>query len=117
MQKKIPDIRIKPKLGGLDKLTPAFNNLSEKRIASSKIQDRRPSRQFRELHDIKTPDNVRSEMSTIKILWEQLGVMDNYRQIFENIISDLDVTIRKDFLEFEVNSLNKFHEQLTVIIL
>jgi hypothetical protein len=53
-------------------------------------------------------------MTSIKNLWEQLGVVDTYKQVFESVICDLDTNVRKDFLEFEISSLIKFHELLMV---
>ena len=80
------------------------------------MQDRAVSKQFRELHESnnRTPELFKNEIITIRNLWEQLGVVESYKQIFENVVQDLDIAVRKDFLEFEISSLSKFNEQLTV---
>jgi phage tail sheath gpL-like len=90
-----------------------MTHISEKRIGSSKTNDRVASK-ARELQDHKTPEILKNEIIAIRNLWDQLGVVENYRQIFENVVLDLDLSVRKDFLEFEINALNKFYEQLTV---
>lgn len=54
------------------------------------------------------------ELNMIQTLWEDLGVTQTYRLIFESIILDLDDTMKKDLLDFEINSLKKFSECLLV---
>lgn len=57
------------------------------------------------------------EMNTIQLMWEDLGVTESYKVVFENVVVDLDSQIRKDFLAFEITSLRVFTEQLIVSIL
>jgi hypothetical protein len=54
------------------------------------------------------------ELSNIKILWEDLGVTDNYQIIFENLSKDIDPIMKQDLFELEHNSLKKFSELLIV---
>ena len=54
------------------------------------------------------------ELNMIKTLWEDLGVTQTYRLIFESISIDLEDTMKKDLFDFEINSLKKFNECLLV---
>lgn len=56
------------------------------------------------------------EINMIQTLWEDLGVTHTYRLIFESITLDLDDSMKKDLLDFEINSLKKFSECLMVMI-
>ena len=47
-------------------------------------------------------------------MWEDLGVTDNYRQLYENIARELSDTLRKEFVDFEINTLKKFLDNLIV---
>jgi valyl-tRNA synthetase len=116
----MPEIKLKSKFEGLILFNIAINNPSEKRILSSKHEKfiPRPSKELQqEAIFKKTPEIVTSEMATIRSLWEQLGVVDNYRQVFETVIHDLDISVRKDFLDFEIISLTRFHDQLLVTLI
>lgn len=55
------------------------------------------------------------EFTNIKMLWDDLGVTDNYRVIFENLSKDIDPLMKQDLFEHENNSLGKFSELLIVI--
>ena len=57
------------------------------------------------------------EFTNIKMLWEDLGVTDNYQIIFENLSRDIDPIMRQDLFEHENNSLGKFSELLLVNII
>jgi hypothetical protein len=109
--KKMPDIKTKSKLEDILSIKNFSNaTQNEKRTGSSKPHDRKASKD----KGLQT-DLICNEMISIKNLWEQLGVVDNYKQVFESVICDLDMNIRKDFLDFEISSLIKFHEQLVVL--
>ena len=48
-------------------------------------------------------------------MWDDLGVNVEYKNIFLSIAVDLDVSICKEFLDFEINSLTKYADSLTVL--
>lgn len=54
------------------------------------------------------------EYNTIVSLWEDLGVTDNYKAIFENLSRDIDPLMKKDLFESEITSLRKFSDLLFV---
>lgn len=60
-------------------------------------------------------DPFAEEYNTIISLWEELGVTDNYKAIFDNLSKDIDPLMKKDLFESEINSLRKFSELLFVI--
>lgn len=49
---------------------------------------------------------------TIKSLWNETGVTDNYRTVYENIASQLETVYRNEYFDFEINSLKKYKEEL-----
>jgi hypothetical protein len=53
-------------------------------------------------------------MNIIKSMWEDLGVTEDYRFIYENVVKDIQSSMRKDFLDFELNNLKKFSDNLLV---
>ena len=57
------------------------------------------------------------EFTNIKMLWDDLGVTENYQIIFENLSRDIDPIMRQDLFEHENNSLGKFSELLLVNII
>jgi hypothetical protein len=59
-------------------------------------------------------DPLFEEFSNIKILWEDLGVTDNYQIIFENLSKDIDPIMKQDLYELENNLLKNFSELLLV---
>jgi hypothetical protein len=56
--------------------------------------------------------NEEQDFSEVLALWEDLGVTESYRLIFDSIAQELDQSFRKDFFEFELNSLKELQEQL-----
>jgi hypothetical protein len=54
------------------------------------------------------------ELNMINTLWEDLGVTQTYRLIFDSISMDLEDSMKKDLFDFEINSLKKFNECLLV---
>lgn len=54
------------------------------------------------------------EINVISSLWDDLGVTDYYRVIFESLLKDLDSDMRKDLLDHEMFSLKKFSDCLLV---
>jgi hypothetical protein len=61
----------------------------------------------------KNYEPVSEEMSIIQSLWDDLGVLENYRVIFRYICLELDHTTKKSFLEFELTSLRKLYEHFS----
>lgn len=57
------------------------------------------------------------EINMITSLWDDLGVTDFYRVIFESVLKDLDSNMKKDLLDHEMSSLKKFSDCLLVIYL
>lgn len=60
-------------------------------------------------------DPFMKDLNKIINLWDDLGVTDNYRVIFENLSRDIDPLMRKDLFENEISALRKFSELLFVI--
>lgn len=50
--------------------------------------------------------------SIIRALWEELAVTDNYKNVFENISSQLEKSYRENYWDFEILNLKKFKENL-----
>ena len=78
-------------------------------------------RMFKASHenfDINSNDETitSEEMNVIRSMWEDLGVTEGYRIIYENIVKDIDKRMRKDFLDFETTNLKKFSDNLLVLI-
>lgn len=61
----------------------------------------------------KTYEPVSEEMSLIQSMWDELGVLENYRVIFRYICLELDHFQKKSFMEFELNSLRKLYEHFS----
>lgn len=59
-------------------------------------------------------DPFNEEYNTIVSLWEDLGVTENYRAIFENLSRDIDPLMKKDLFESEISALRKFSDLLFV---
>ncbi len=55
------------------------------------------------------------EMNVILSLWEDLGVTDYYKIIFDSLARDLDTNMKKYLLDNEMSSLKKFSDSLLVI--
>ncbi len=53
---------------------------------------------------------ISEEMNIIQSMWDDLGVLENYRVIFRYICLELDPTARKGFLDFEQQSLKKIYD-------
>jgi len=58
----------------------------------------------------KVYEPISEEMSIIHQLWDDLGVLENYRVIFRYICLELDHNAKNGFLEFELSSLRKLHD-------
>jgi len=54
------------------------------------------------------------EINAISSLWDDLGVTDYYRVIFDSLLKNLDSNIKKDLLDHEMSSLKKFSDCLLV---
>jgi hypothetical protein len=67
------------------------------------------------INDNGNNDPYSGDFNTIVGLWEDLGVTDNYKAIFENLSKDIDPLMKKDLYESEISALKKFSELLFVI--
>jgi len=56
------------------------------------------------------------EFQNLKELWSDLGVTENFRNFFENIALELDLNVRKEYIDFEITSLKKLKDQIQVKI-
>ena len=54
------------------------------------------------------------DYTNIKMLWDDLGVTDNYKLIFESLSKDIDPIMKQDLFEHEFASLRNFSELLIV---
>ena len=54
------------------------------------------------------------ELNVIQSLWDDLGVTDNYRIIFESLSRFMDSKMKKDLFDYEMNALKKFSDCLLV---
>jgi len=52
--------------------------------------------------------------SSIPLLWESLGVTQEYKYNFVKTVMDLDVSIMQEFLEYEGNNLRQLFDNLKV---
>ena len=59
--------------------------------------------------------NYSDELNIIQNMWEDLGLNQDYKNIFLNIVTDLDITTCKELLDFELGSLRKFADALSVL--
>lgn len=57
-------------------------------------------------------EDFAEDMNIVQSMWDDLGVKDDYRTIFEQIAKELDESSRKEFFEFENSSLKKFSDNL-----
>ena len=54
------------------------------------------------------------EQKGIPKFWDELGVTDAYKITFVNIVIELDISIRKDYFEYELKNLTDFSDLLKV---
>lgn len=96
----------------------------ERRVESSKVsrEHLNKSRDInglnKEIYEISNKRMLEisaGELSAIHKLWNETGVTESYRNIFENIALDLDALVRDDYFKLEIASLKKFEEHLMVI--
>jgi len=52
--------------------------------------------------------------NNIPSLWKDLGVTESYKVTFVNIVSELDLSVRKEYFEHEIRSLSLILEILNV---
>ena len=64
--------------------------------------------------DTNDNNSIFKDYQIIISLWDDLGVTENYKAIFENLSKDIDPIMRKDLFENEIASLKKFSELLFV---
>ena len=55
---------------------------------------------------------LEEELNLVHSIWDDLGVTEEYRQVFESIVKELDEQIRKELFEFEITNLKKFSDCL-----
>ncbi len=61
-------------------------------------------------------NNFSDDFNIIQSMWEDLGVTTSYKNMFTKVAVELENTICKELLEFEISSLTKFANNLTVTI-
>lgn len=116
--KKMPEIKKKISLKAKEA------NHVERKMNSSKIHiELNTSKEIKEQESkqandpsnfiIPTQSQYQEEYSTIINYWDDLGVTEVYRNIFDNTLEGLEPSFKKDFLDFETNSLKKFSDHLT----
>lgn len=54
------------------------------------------------------------DISLIQNLWEDLGVQEQYKGLFETMARQLEGKARKEFLDYENQSLKRMREHLNV---
>jgi hypothetical protein len=59
-------------------------------------------------------DDLYNDYVNINILWQDLGVTENYKLIFDSLSKDIDPIMKQDLFESELDSLGKFSELLIV---
>jgi len=59
-------------------------------------------------------DNFTDDVNIIQNMWNDLGVNNDFKNVFMNIAANLDSSICKEFFEFEISSLSKYANNLTV---
>lgn len=62
-------------------------------------------------------DIYTEEFNIIHSMWDDLGVTDVFRNLYESIIRELDDNHRKEFIDFEIGTLKRFLDNLNVISL
>ncbi len=55
---------------------------------------------------------LEEELNLVHSIWDDLGVTEEYRKVFESIVKELDEQTRKELFEFEITSLKKFSNSL-----
>lgn len=58
--------------------------------------------------------NKNFDLNHLKILWGELGVTEIFRNYFEIICKELDSNLKKEYVDFELNSLRRLIEQIQV---
>lgn len=94
-----------------------YNNSSELRNFSSTFRSNQNSyiRGYKLLNE---DDEAMNEFITrIQYLWNQLGILEEYRQLFGVVANQLDDGNRHDFYENEIENLKLLYELLTVLYL
>lgn len=61
-------------------------------------------------------EDFTQSMKTINSLWNQLGVLEDYRIVFNVVLNQLDEGNKTDFVNNEIESLKNISSLLTVII-
>lgn len=64
--------------------------------------------------DKEKEDAFIEDLSLIQNLWDDLGVLEQYKESFEVMARQLEGKARKEFLDFENQSLKHLREHLNV---
>lgn len=93
-----------------DYIVPQFRNFS-----SSSLRNNQNSymRGYKILNE--EEEGMNDAITRIQYLWNQLGVLEDYRQLFGVVSNQLDDGNRFDFFKNEIESLKLLFELLTVI--
>jgi hypothetical protein len=59
-------------------------------------------------------DAFSDEINIIHSMWDDLGVTESYRNLYESIARELDNVHRKEFIDYEIGLLKKFLDNLNV---
>jgi hypothetical protein len=59
-------------------------------------------------------DMFSEEINIVQSMWDDLGVTEGYRALFEGIAKELEENLRKEFIDFEIGALKKFSDNLMV---
>jgi hypothetical protein len=54
------------------------------------------------------------ELNIVQSMWDDLGVTEGFRMLFEGIARELEESLRKEFIDFEIGALKKFSDNLMV---
>jgi hypothetical protein len=122
----------KPKLRGKSNIGLKRLNLAERKIQSSsknRIQIYDSTLNTTEIvsplsnNNHHTQSGIQTQSSSqalvyeekfilIKSLWNETGVTEAYRSVYENIACQLEPVYRNEYFDFEMNSLKKYKEKL-----
>lgn len=100
-----------------NKVQKNFNNSSALNFQGFNVNNSSQNFYGKESNDIYYNEPFSEEFENIRILWDDLGVTENYKNIFESLRKDIDPIMKQDLFEQEIDSLGKFSELLLVILL
>ncbi len=59
-------------------------------------------------------EKIFDDLHAIPKLWDSLGVTQEYKVHFVNVVMELDNAVREEFFEYEINNLTRIAENLKV---